>query len=436
MGMSGKSLRGFSYRNGALHAEQVDLAGLAAEVGTPFFCYSSEALEACYRAFTAALAGLPARVFYALKANSNQAVIATFARLGAGADVVSEGEMRRALAAGVPPDAIVFAGVGKTPAEMAAALDVGILQFNVESLPELETLSRVAQHRQQMATVALRVNPDVDARTHRHITTGTAENKFGIDFDQARDIARRAADFPGIIIKGLAVHIGSQLTSIGPYQAAFERLVALYRELRGLGLPLSQLDFGGGLGITYKDEVPVSMEAYAKVVREVTKGLDAELAFEPGRSLVGNAGLMVTRVLYVKETASRRFLVIDAAMNDLLRPMLYDAWHDIEPLRAPMAGSERKAVDIVGPVCESTDTFARQREMPSVQAGDLLAIFSTGAYSAVMGSTYNSRLLAPEVLVQGERVAIVRPRGSYEELIAQDRLPDWLAAQGGLARQA
>ena len=436
MGMSSKSLRGFSYRNGALHAEQVDLAGLAAEVGTPFFCYSSEALEASYRAFTAALEGLPARVFYALKANSNQAVIATFARLGAGADVVSEGEMRRALAAGVPPDAIVFAGVGKTPAEMAAALDVGILQFNVESLPELETLSRVAQHRQQMATVALRVNPNVDARTHRHITTGMAENKFGIDFDQARDIARRAADFPGITIKGLAVHIGSQLTSIGPYQAAFERLVALYGELRGLGLPLSRLDFGGGLGITYKDEVPVSMEAYAKVVREVTKGLDAELAFEPGRSLVGNAGLMVTRVLYVKETASRRFLVIDAAMNDLLRPMLYDAWHDIEPLRAPVAGSERKAVDIVGPVCESTDTFARQREMPPVQTGDLLAIFSTGAYSAVMGSTYNSRLLAPEVLVQGERVAIVRPRGSYEELIAQDRLPDWLAAQGGLARQA
>jgi diaminopimelate decarboxylase len=436
MGMSSKSLRGFGYRNGALHAEQVDLAGLAAEVGTPFFCYSSEALEAGYRAFTAALEGLPARVFYALKANSNQAVIATFARLGAGADVVSEGEMRRALAAGVPPDAIVFAGVGKTPAEMAAALDVGILQFNVESLPELETLSRVAQHRQQMATVALRVNPDVDARTHRHITTGTAENKFGIDFDQAHDIARRAADFPGITIKGLAVHIGSQLTSIGPYQAALERLVALYRELRSLGLPLSRLDFGGGLGITYKDEVPVSMEAYAKVVREVTKGLDAELAFEPGRSLVGNAGLMVTRVLYVKETASRRFLVIDAAMNDLLRPMLYDAWHDIEPLRAPVAGSERKAVDIVGPVCESTDTFARQREMPPVQAGDLLAIFSTGAYSAVMGSTYNSRLLAPEVLVQGERVAIVRPRGSYEELIAQDRLPDWLAAQGGLARQA
>jgi len=426
----------FHYLDGNLHAERVDLAVLAHEVGTPFFCYAAAALEASYHAYAKALSGLPARIFYAVKANSNQAVIATFGRLGAGADVVSEGEMRRALAAGIPAQAIVFAGVGKTPAEMAAALDAGILQFNVESLPELETLSRVAQQRGTRAPVALRVNPDVDAQTHRHITTGTAANKFGIDFDQARAIAGRAAEFPGVEIVGLAVHIGSQLTEIGPYKTAFERLVSLYGELRSQGVPLSRLDFGGGLGIAYKDEAPLSIEDYAQTVRQVTRGLDAELAFEPGRSLVGNAGILVTRVVYVKETASRTFLVIDAAMNDLLRPMLYEAWHAIEPLRAPASGSELKAVDIVGPICESTDTFARQRLMPAVQGGDLLAIFSTGAYGAAMSSTYNSRLLAPEILVRGDSAAVVRARRSYRDLIEQDSLPDWLTTDPGIPKEA
>lgn len=426
----------FHYLNGNLHAEQVELASLAQDVGTPFFCYSTAALESSYHAYAKALSGLPARIFYALKANSNQAVIATFGRLGAGADVVSEGEMHRALAAGIPADAIVFAGVGKTPSEMAAALDAGIYQFNVESLPELESLSRVAQQRGQKAPVALRVNPNVDARTHRHITTGTAENKFGIDFDQARAIAGRAADFPGVEIVGLAVHIGSQLTEIGPYKAAFERLVALYGELRSQGQPLNRLDLGGGIGITYKDEASITIDDYAQVVRQATQGLEAELAFEPGRSLVGNAGVLVTQVVYVKESASRAFLIIDAAMNDLIRPMLYEAWHTIEPLRAPASDSPLKPVDIVGPICESTDTFARQRLMPAVQNGDMLAIFSTGAYSAVMGSTYNSRLLAPEVLVRGDRATVVRPRTSYRDLIAQDRVPDWLTADQGFAKEA
>jgi len=434
MTLSGTNV--FRYIGGKLHAEQVDLASLAQEVGTPFFCYSSAALESAYRAYAEALADLPARIFYAVKANSNQAVIAAFGRLGAGADVVSEGEMRRALAAGIPAEAIIFAGVGKTPAEMAAALDTGILQFNVESLPELETLSRVAQQRGVKAPVALRVNPHVDAQTHRHITTGTAENKFGIDFDQARAIAGRAADFPGVEIVGLAVHIGSQLTDIGPYETAFERLAGLFGELRSQGLPLVRLDFGGGLGIAYKDETTVSLEAYAQAVRRAAQGLEAELAFEPGRSLVGNAGILVTRVVYVKESTSRSFLVIDAAMNDLLRPMLYEAWHAIEPLHEPASGSELKAFDIVGPICESTDTFARQRLMPAVQAGDLLAIFSAGAYGAVMGSTYNSRLLTPEVLVRGDSAAVVRPRRSYEDLIAQDRVPEWLRRERGLAKEA
>ncbi len=416
----------FHYRDGRLHAEDVALDELAETVGTPFYCYSSGALEASYGAFASAVSALPALICYALKANPNMAVVRSLVRLGAGADVVSEGELRRALAAGVAPDKIVFAGVGKTAHEMAAGLDAGILQFNVESLPELELLSQVARDRGVTAPVALRLNPDVDARTHANISTGKAENKFGIGLDQVGAVVARAAELPGISIGGLAVHIGSQLTDVEPYRAAFERVAGLYRELKEAGLGLRRLDLGGGLGIRYRDETPPDLATYAEAVRQATAGLDAQLVFEPGRYLVGNAGVLVTRVLYVKSGAERRFLVVDAAMNDLLRPSLYDAWHEIVPVAAPAPGARIAPVDVVGPICETTDTFARQRPMPPVAAGELLAFHSAGAYAAAMASTYNCRLPAPEVMVRGSEHAVVRVRPGHAELIAQDRIPDWL----------
>ena len=416
----------FYYRNGRLHAEDVALDTLADAVGTPFYCYSSGALEAAYGAFARAVSDLPALICYALKANPNVAVVRSFARLGAGADVVSEGELRRALAAGVAPDKIVFAGVGKTAREMAFGLETGILQFNVESLPELELLSRVARDKGVAAPVALRLNPDVDARTHAGIATGEAENKFGIDLGRIRAVLVRAAELPGISIEGLAVHIGSQLTEVEPYRAAFERVAGLYRELKQAGLGLRRLDLGGGLGIRYRDETPLDLDAYAAAVRKAVAGLDAQLVFEPGRFLVGNAGVMVTRVLYVKPGAERSFLVVDAAMNDLMRPSLYDAWHEIVPVAAPAPGAGTAPVDVVGPICETTDTFARQRPMPPTAAGELLAFRSSGAYAAAMGSTYNCRLPAPEVMVRGGDYAVVRVRPDHAELIAQDRMPDWL----------
>ncbi len=419
----------FHDRDGVLHAEETPLPALAAAVGTPFFCYSSAALEGAYGDFARALKGLDATVCYALKANSNLAVVRTLARLGAGADVVSEGEMRRALEAGVPPKKIVFAGVGKTAAEMAAALEAGILQLNVESLPELETLNRVALERGQQAPVAVRVNPDVDALTHEKISTGKAENKFGIDVDQVRAIFARAAELPGIRFEGLAVHIGSQLTELAPFRAAFQRLAALYTELRAGTGNLRRLDLGGGLGISYQTRTSPDLAGYAAIVREVTNGLEAELVFEPGRVLVGDAGLLITRVLYVKDSASRRFIIVDAAMNDLIRPTLYEAWHDIVPVATPAPGAEHQPVDIVGPICESSDAFARQRPLPPLTSGDLLAICSTGAYGAVMSSAYNTRPPAPEVLVRGSDYAVVRPRLDYATLIGQDRLPDWLEAE-------
>ncbi len=419
----------FHDRDGVLHAEETPLPALAAAVGTPFFCYSSAALEGAYGDFAGALKGLDATVCYALKANSNLAVVRTLARLGAGADVVSEGEMRRALEAGVPPKKIVFAGVGKTAAEMAAALEAGILQLNVESLPELETLNRIALERGQQAPVAVRVNPDVDALTHEKISTGKAENKFGIDVDQVRAIFARAAELPGIRFEGLAVHIGSQLTELAPFRAAFQRLAALYTELRAGAGNLRRLDLGGGLGISYQTRTSPDLAGYAAIVREVTNGLKAELVFEPGRVLVGEAGLLITRVLYVKDSASRRFIIVDAAMNDLIRPTLYEAWHDIVPVATPAPGAEHQPVDIVGPICESSDAFARQRPLPPLTSGDLLAICSTGAYGAVMSSAYNTRPPAPEVLVRGSDYAVVRPRLDYATLIGQDRLPDWLEAE-------
>jgi diaminopimelate decarboxylase len=418
---------GFTYGGGALRCEGIALAQIAETVGTPFYCYSSAALEARYRRFANAFADQGATVFYAVKANSNLAVIRTLARLGAGADVVSEGELRRALAAGIPAARIVFSGIGKTRDEMKFALETGIHQINVESEPELEALSAVATALGATATIALRVNPDVDARTHAKISTGKKENKFGIDLGRIRAVAERAATLPGIALRGLAVHIGSQLTDLTPFRLAFARLAELVAELRAAGLTLDRLDLGGGLGIAYRGETPPDLAAYAALVKGTVGNLGVSLAFEPGRLLVGDAGVLVTSVLYVKDGTTRRFLILDAAMNDLIRPALYEAWHDIVPLRQPDAGAPRVPVDIVGPVCETGDTFATQRLLPPVAAGELVAIMSAGAYGAAMSSNYNSRRLIPEVLVRGSEFAVVRARPSYHDLLAQDSIPDWLS---------
>lgn len=422
------SKEGFAFRDGALEAEGVALATIAEKVGTPFYLYSASAMQAAYRRFTGALAGLDAQVFYAMKANSNQAVIRSFAEWGAGADVVSEGELRRALAAGIPPEKIVFAGVGKTKREMALALEAGILQFNVESWPELQQLNAVAESLGHKAPVALRVNPNVDAQTHTKIATGRKADKFGIDLDHARALYREAGGMKGIALEGLAVHIGSQLTRMEPFREAFFRTAAFYREMREAGIPLKRLDLGGGLGVAYHSDQAPDLEAYAAIVREATAGLEAELAFEPGRYLVASAGLLVTRVIYVKEERGRRFVIVDGAMNDLIRPTLYEAWHTILPTRQAAPGAPLSPCDIVGPVCESGDFFAKERELPPVAAGDLLAICDAGAYGAVMASSYNSRPLAPEVMVRQGQMAVVRPRPDYATMIGQDRLPGWLSA--------
>ncbi|MGH6927722.1 MAG: diaminopimelate decarboxylase, partial [Dongiaceae bacterium] len=376
--------------------------------------------------FAAAFAGRDVTICYSLKANNNLAVIKTLVSLGAGADVVSEGELRCALAVGVPTERIVFAGVGKTAPEMAAGLDADIRQFNVESLPELHLLNRVAVERGRRARVALRINPDVDARTHAHISTGKAENKFGIELGQARAAYEEASRLPGIEVAGLAVHIGSQLTEIDPYRAAFAKVAALATELRQAGFAIRELDLGGGLGIAYGDEPAPSIKDYAAAVDATVGKLGLPLILEPGRRIVGNAGILVTRVIYVKEGVSRNFLIIDAAMNDLIRPALYDAYHAILPVAEPAADAPTSRVDIVGPICESTDRLAEQRAMPPVAAGDLLAICSVGAYGAVMASTYNLRRPAPEIMVRGHEFAIVRRRPDYQDIIDRDRLPQWL----------
>ncbi|GAB5470094.1 MAG: diaminopimelate decarboxylase [Rhodospirillales bacterium] len=424
----------FSYRQGRLHAEGVDLTHLAEAYGTPLYVYSAGALEETYDRFRSALTGqgIDPLICYALKANSNQAVIATFARRGAGADVVSEGELQRALAAGVPPAKIVFAGVGKTAEEMRAGLAAEIYRFNAESLPELESLADVAAEAGVVAPVALRVNPDVDARTHAKITTGRSGNKFGIDLPQLPEALALIARRPSLALRGLSVHIGSQLVEIAPYRAAFARLAKVYRELRAEGWPLESLDLGGGLGIDYKDEHPPSPEDYAAAVAEATQGLEAQLIFEPGRHLVGAAGLLLARTIYVKEGSARRFVILDAAMNDLLRPTLYEAWHDLLPVAEPAAGAPLEPADIVGPICESGDIFAKARLLPPLAAGDLVAFSHAGAYGAVMASTYNSRPLAPEALVKGEAFTLVRPRLDYATVIAQDSLPDWLSEEAGV----
>ncbi len=419
----------FAMRDGVLHAEAVDLCALADAVGTPFYCYSTATIVRHYRVFRDAFAGLDALVCYAAKANSNQAVLATLAREGAGTDVVSEGELRRALAAGVPGTRITFSGVGKTEAEIAAALEAGILCFNVESEPELATLSRVATEKGVTAPVALRVNPDVDALTHAKIATGKAENKFGIPVDRARAVYREASALPGLAITGVDMHIGSQITDLAPFDSAFAILAGFLDELAADGHRIHHVDLGGGLGIPYRaHEDPESYhpDRYAAVVRQHLGRFPCQLVFEPGRLIVGNAGILVTEVILVKQGEAKSFVVVDAAMNDLIRPTLYEAHHEIQPLRTPPADRPFVEADVVGPVCETGDYLALARAMPRPQPGERLAVMSAGAYGAVQSGTYNTRLLVPEVLVHGAQWSVVRPRPTYEELIGLDKLPAWL----------
>jgi diaminopimelate decarboxylase len=427
-------MTGFAYRHGRLHADAVDLGAIAESAGTPCYVYSATQMADAYRAFAGAFADVDALVCYALKANGNLAVIRTFAALGAGADVVSEGELARARAAGVDAQRIVFAGVGKTARELAAGLEAGILQFNVESEPELIALDQIARDRGVRAPVAIRVNPDVDANTHAKISTGLKHNKFGIDIDRAEAVFALARDLPGIAAHGVAVHIGSQLTDLEPFRAAFTRVAELVHSLRAAGHTISELDLGGGLGISYRGETPPPVGRYAEMAKAATRDLGCRLVLEPGRHLVGNAGVLLTRVIYVKQGADRTFVITDAAMNDLVRPAMYDAYHSIEPVIEPAQGAPRLPVDIVGPVCETGDMFASDRPLPPVAAGDLLAIRSAGAYGAVMASTYNARPLPPEVLVRDRDFAVIKPRATLAELYADERLPNWLDAPAAAAK--
>jgi diaminopimelate decarboxylase len=418
----------FDYRNGVLHAEAVNLIELADKVGTPFYCYSTATLERHYRVFSEAFDGQNALVCYAMKANSNQSVLRTLAKLGAGADVVSGGELKRALAAGIPPEKILFSGVGKTETELRAALAADILCINVESEPELELLSRLACEAGKTVRISIRVNPDVDSGTHAKISTGKSENKFGVPLARARAVYARAAKLPGIKVTGVDVHIGSQITDLVPLEAAFRILAEFVQVLRADGHTISHVDFGGGLGIPYHLDraAPPLPSAYAAMVKRVTHNLGCTLMFEPGRLIVGNAGILVTRVIYLKPGDARNFVVIDAAMNDLIRPTLYEAHHDILPVREAAKNAPTIVADVVGPVCETGDYLALGRTLPEPRAGDLLAIMTAGAYGAVQSGTYNTRALIPEVLVKGDQYAVVRPRVEVEELIAMDKLAPWL----------
>jgi diaminopimelate decarboxylase len=417
----------FAYRDGVLHAEAVSLDALAAAVKTPFYCYSTATLTRHYNVFAGAFADVDALVCYAMKANSNQAVIATLAKLGAGADVVSGGELMRARLAGVPRDKIMFSGIGKTADELALAVDEGILCINVESEPELDMLSAIAAGKGRSAAISVRVNPDIDPKTHHKIATGKAENKFGIPISRARDVYAHAAKLPGIKVAGVDMHIGSQITDLDPFGDAFALLAEFVRELRADGHTISHVDLGGGLGIPYQDnnEPPPHPDAYADVVKRATRDLGCRLIFEPGRLIVGNAGILVTRVLFVKHGEAKNFVVVDAAMNDLIRPTLYDAHHEIWPVKEAVSGRRIRA-DVVGPVCESGDFLAHERDLAEPAGGDLLAVMSAGAYGAVQSGTYNSRPLVPEVLVNGSEWAVVRPRLEVDQLIALDRMPAWL----------
>ncbi|HQU68479.1 MAG TPA: diaminopimelate decarboxylase [Albidovulum sp.] len=418
----------FLYREGRLHAEEVALADIAASVGTPFYVYSTATLERHYRLFEEALAGMDHLICFALKASSNLAVIRTLANLGAGADVVSLGEYLKAKAAGVPGDRIVFSGVGKTREEMRAALEGGIRQFNVESEPELLALNEVALSLGKRAPITVRVNPDVDAKTHEKIATGKKENKFGIPISRARAVYAEAAALKGIEVVGIDVHIGSQLTDLAPFAEAYSKVAELTAVLRAEGHNIRRLDLGGGLGIPYErsNTAPPLPIEYGAVIRDKLGHLGCEIEIEPGRLIAGNAGLMVSRVIYVKSGEERDFLILDAAMNDLVRPSMYGAHHDILPLDEPAPGTLPRPYDVVGPVCETGDTFAKQRPLPPTQAGDLVAFRSAGAYGAVMASEYNTRPLIPEVLVKGDQFAVIRARPTYDEMINRDSIPSWL----------
>lgn len=418
----------FLYRDGVLHAEDVPLTEIAAAVGTPFYVYSSATLARHFTVFDEALAGMPHLVCYAMKANSNLAVLKLLGDMGAGMDVVSVGEYLRAKAAGVPGERIVFSGVGKTRAEMEVVLAGGIRQFNVESEPELHLLSKVATEMGVLVPITVRVNPDVDAKTHPKIATGMSENKFGIPIARAREVYALAAGLPGIKVVGIDVHIGSQLVDLTPYRAAFQKVAELTELLRADGHEISRLDLGGGLGIPYErnNAAPPLPLDYGQVVRETVGHLGCEIEIEPGRLIAGNAGLMVSSVIFRKSGDGRDFLIVDAAMNDLIRPAMYDAYHDIVPVIEPAAGAALAPVDIVGPICESGDTFTKQRQMPRLDDGDMIAFRSAGAYGAVMSSEYNSRPMIPEVLVHGDQYAVIRPRPTFDEMLNRDKLPEWM----------
>ena len=417
----------FAYRDGVLHAEAVNLIDVAQSVGTPYYCYSTATLTHHFDVFAGAFSDVKALVCYALKANSNQAVVKTLADRGAGADVVSAGELKRAMVAGIPAEKIMFSGIGKTADELALAVDEGILCVNVESEPELALLSSIAVGKARTARISVRVNPDVDARTHRKIATGRSENKFGIPISRARDVYALAAKLPGLQVTGVDMHIGSQITELAPFENAFALLTDFVLTLRADGHGISHIDLGGGLGIAYRDEgePPPDALVYAEIVKRATRNLECTLVLEPGRIIVGNAGILVTRVIHLKRGESRTFVIVDAGMNDLIRPTLYEAHHDIRPVRMQQGGN-RIPVDVVGPVCESGDFFALDRELTPAQAGDLLAIMTAGAYGAAQAGTYNTRPLIPEVLVRKGEWALVRPRLQVEELIALDRLAPWL----------
>src|SRR5579862_1943708 len=417
----------FAYRHGVLHAEDVSLVTLAEAVGTPFYCYSTATIERHYRVFAGAFADVDALFCYSVKANSNQAVIATLARLGAGADVVSEGELLRARAAGIPANKIVFSGVGKTPRELALAVEHDILCVNAESEAEIEQLAAIAVGKGRSVDISIRVNPDIDAKTHAKIATGKAENKFGIPISRAREVYARAAKLKGVRVAGVDMHIGSQIVELDPFRDAFALLADFVGALRADGHAIEHLDLGGGLGIPYREdnEPPPDPDAYSAIVKRATGGLGCKLIFEPGRLIVGNAGILVTRVLYVKRGEAKTFVIVDAGMNDLIRPTLYEAHHDIRPVREQRAGAPRIVADVVGPVCESGDFLALDRSLPVPQPGDLLALMTAGAYGAVQAGTYNSRPLVPEVLVRAREWAVVRPRVSAEQLIELDRMPPW-----------
>jgi diaminopimelate decarboxylase len=418
----------FLYRDGALYAEDVPVADIAAAVGTPFYVYSTATLKRHFQLFDEALSWGDHLVCFAMKSLSNQAVIRLLGNAGAGMDVVSGGEYLRAKAAGVPGERIVFSGVGKTADEMRLAIAGGIRQFNVESEPEMVVLDQVAQSLGAVAPITIRVNPDVDAKTHAKIATGKSENKFGIPISRAREVYAMAATMPGLKVIGIDVHIGSQLTELAPFEAAYNKVAELTEQLRADGHEITRLDLGGGLGIPYarSNAAPPLPTDYGALIERTVGHLGCEIEIEPGRLISGNAGLMVSKVIYVKSGEDREFLILDGAMNDLIRPAMYDAWHDIVPVNEASAGTEPVKYDIVGPVCESGDTFAKGREMPPVVAGDLVAFRSAGAYGAVMSSEYNSRPLIPEVLVDGDQFAVIRPRPTYEDMIARDNVPAWL----------